>query len=39
MAIEYRKLTEADLDPFMEMGVVLYTDYGFKKNPNFMYYP
>lgn len=38
MAIEYRKLAEADLDLFI-MGVVLYTDYGFKKNPNFMYYP
>lgn len=22
-----------------DMGVLLYTNYGFKKNPNFMYYP
>lgn len=21
-----------------DMGVLLYTDYGFKKNPKFMYY-
>ena len=45
MRIEYRKLTEHDLNTFIRMqitasdlGVLLYSDFGFEKNGNFMQY-